>query len=103
MTRRSENTLGQTCSLAWLSSQPEMKNSKESLFYSLLVQVFGPTNAWANGTVLRPFLQPERPLSSQEFRFMAWSSGIRTRDPHVSNQTFQYLGCTPSTIKIRIE
>ena len=28
---------------------------------------FGLDNAWAKGTVLRPFLQPESSLSSQEF------------------------------------
>ena len=41
------------------------------LFYSVLFSVSENNlmlnNAWANGAVLRPFLQPESPLSSQEF------------------------------------
>ena len=50
---------------------------------------FRLNNAWANDTVLRPFLQPESPLSSQEFglwlEFVSSAySGIRTHDPHVN-------------------
>ena len=50
----------------------------------LLVQVLRLNNAWASGSVLRPFLQPESPLSSQEFglRLQVQAFVIRTRNPH---------------------
>ena len=66
--------------------------------YVVVCAGFRLNNAWANGKVLRPFLQPESPLSSQEFdlRLQVQAPGFELISPPAGSRTLLPLGYTQS-------